>query len=443
MGFGAMIALLVISAVEAIRIQSESSRHTTEIYHRFVRKGEALAQIRRQLFLASIYTRDLFLRRQPDRVAVFQGQIARLQAESAVSISDLERLKSGDASVSELKADLSGLWAKLEWLATWADRADSQQGFDFIMREVVPRRNAAGELLNAYAEANQSALEDSEAEFNGSRRAAANRLLMMLAGTLGLGLVVAWVSLAYAANLERENDLRLQQATRARQESQHLSARLIEVQEAERKRLACELHDEIGQTLHALRLEISQAKAARDADAAGPSLDRARGLAERAVATVRNISLLLRPSVLDDLGLGPALQWLAEDFSRRTGIRCALADEGLQDSLPDSHKTCVFRVVQEALHNCAKHSGASCVRVLARQAADQLILEIEDDGRGFETGAEERPAGHEGLGILGMRERAAMLGGLFVLNSAPGRGTRLTLSLPLPGPADKDGATRC
>ena len=158
-------------------------------------------------------------------------------------------------------------------------------------------------------------------------------------------------------------------------------------------------------------------------------LERARALAERTVESVRNIALLLRPPMLDDLGLGPALQWQVEEFSRRCRIPCTLSEEGLADTLPDSYKTCVYRVVQEALHNCEKHSGAATARVLARQTPGRITVEIEDDGRGFQAGAGERLGG---LGILGMQERAAALEGTLELESTPGAGTKLTLSLPLP-----------
>ncbi len=434
LGFGAMTALLVFSAYEAFRIQSDESRNTTEIYRRFVQKGEALGQIRRLLFMASIYTRDLFLRPQPDRVAVFQSQIARLQTEADETLERLERLTGADASTSELKTQFDGLWAKLESVPSWAEGADARRGFDFIMREVVPRRNAAGDLLATYAEANQRALEAREAELSHSRRTTANRLLFILGISIGLGVVVASLSLVHAASLERQSDLRLKQVTRTRQELQQLSARLLQIQEDERKRLSCELHDEIGQTLHALRIEISQARALMQTDTAGAAarLEHARGLAEDVVGSVRDISLLLRPSLLDDLGLAPALQWLAEDFSRRCGIRCSLAEAGLPRELPDAHRTCVYRVVQEALHNCEKHSGASEVRVLARGEDGQLMVKIEDDGRGFEAEADRTPGGAGGLGLLGMRERATILGGSFTVDSVPGRGARLKLSLPLP-----------
>jgi signal transduction histidine kinase len=156
-------------------------------------------------------------------------------------------------------------------------------------------------------------------------------------------------------------------------------------------------------------------------------------LAGKTVQTVRDISLLLRPALLDDLGLTPALQWLLEDFERRSGVACEFSEEGVQDLLPDSVKTCVYRVVQEALHNCEKHAEASQVRVVVRQSADHIHVEMDDNGRGLELNTKGMPGRNAGLGILGMRERAARVGGVLALESSPGRGTRISLQIPLAG----------
>jgi len=145
------------------------------------------------------------------------------------------------------------------------------------------------------------------------------------------------------------------------------------------------------------------------------------------VQTIRNITGLLRPTLLDDLGLVPALQFQLEDFLRRSGIQVDFVEDAVADQLPDSVKTCVYRVVQEALHNCEKHSGARRVRVTVRQLPECLVTEIEDDGRGFEPGVKRVT----GLGLLGIRERAANAGGTLVIDSAPGRGARIALRIPL------------
>jgi signal transduction histidine kinase len=200
------------------------------------------------------------------------------------------------------------------------------------------------------------------------------------------------------------------------------------------------LHDGIGQLLTALRIEIShlghEGGELKAADR--ERLQRARALAEEAVRNTRDIALLLRPSHLDDLGLEAALQWQTEDFARRTGIECQFRAEGLDEDLPDAWKTCVYRIVQESLHNCEKHAAPKQVRVRMKQEAASLSLEVQDDGVGFEVDAKGAPLRAVGLGLVGMRERAAMLGGELHIASAPGHGTTVRVDLPisaLPGPS--------
>ena len=217
-----------------------------------------------------------------------------------------------------------------------------------------------------------------------------------------------------------------------------LSARLLTVQEEERKNLSRELHDGVGQTITALKMELGRLKAA-DSDLSTTRLDRARALAEEALRTIRNVSLLLRPSALDDLGLEAALQWHVEDFSRRTSIHgrldCVIDDD---QSLPEAVKTCVYRTVQEALNNCEKHAGASDVLVSVRQDSRGITVSIVDDGRGVQ----DHSRSDAGLGILGMRERASMLGGSFAFESEPGRGARVTFFVPVARSQAEDSVAR-
>jgi len=127
----------------------------------------------------------------------------------------------------------------------------------------------------------------------------------------------------------------------------------------------------------------------------------------------------------------PALQFQLEEFLRRSGMHCDFTEEGVADQLPDTVKTCVYRVVQEALHNCEKHAGATHVQLSVRQFPDRLVAEVVDNGKGFSIDAQGRPARSRGLGLLGSRERAVNAGGSLNIESAPGRGTRVTLTVPL------------
>jgi signal transduction histidine kinase len=210
-----------------------------------------------------------------------------------------------------------------------------------------------------------------------------------------------------------------------RRELEELSARLVEVQEAERRRIARELHDQVGQSLSALLVELGNLKAR----AAGPPeaarhLDVIRSLAEESVRSVRDMALLLRPSMLDDLGLVPALEWQAREVSRRSGMRVTVAAGSVREAdVPDEVKTCVYRLVQESLHNCVKHSQAKHVRVAVRQEQAGILLTVQDDGRGFD------PRSERGLGLLGMEERVRHLGGALRIESEPEGGTVITASL--------------
>jgi signal transduction histidine kinase len=427
-----MIALLLGSAVEAYRIQASVSAEHVRIYHRYVAEQEIVYRLRRALYAASLDARDFLLSRRPDRETTFQTQLEQLQVETEAALDQLERLPAPAEPASRLRANIREFLATIEPLLDWTEAMRARDGFDFVQQEVVPRRNAIGDLMRELTAASGRALEDAEAEFSATRRGAGRRLFLIVGVCLAFGIAVAAWSLAYSERVEHEKARQYRAVEQARVDLAQLSAKLLEVQEEERKRLSRELHDEIGQTLTALRIDISHAHAlaGSEAPAIAERLKRARLLAEKTLQTVRDTALLLRPSMLDDLGLGPALEWQAEEFTRRTGIPCEISENGHLDTLPDAHKTGVYRVVQEALHNCEIHARASRVRLSIQQAGDVLAIQVEDDGCGFR--ADENLRRSRGLGILGMRERAAGLSGALDLQSTPGRGTRLTLTIPVP-----------
>jgi signal transduction histidine kinase len=141
----------------------------------------------------------------------------------------------------------------------------------------------------------------------------------------------------------------------------------------------------------------------------------------------------LRPSVLDDLGVGPGLEWQGREFSRRTGIPVEVLVEGLPPDVPEAHRTCVYRVVQEALTNCARHAEAHRIRIALHTQAGRLCLTVQDDGRGVPPEIRDLRRGSSvGLGLLGIEERVRELGGTFSIHSQKGKGTLLQIMLPLP-----------
>jgi signal transduction histidine kinase len=431
-GYGAVIGVLILSAYEAYRIQDSVSRQHLEIYRHFVEQDEALATLRKDLWLAGNYVREFFINSTPAQTSQFRRQLEDLKKENEEALQVLEKAPHHQRVVPQLRASMAEFWRVIDPVPVNMMHASNLEEIDFLNREIAPRRGQLYNALRALTLADEQKLEDSEGEFADARRRAGRGLLAMLALGVLLSFLVARLSLRHAGNLERKAELHFAEVEHARHELKQLSARLLEIEEEGRRRLSRELHDEIGQTLALLQIEISHAISGSNTEARRTRLDRARDLAERTVQTVRNMSGLLRPALLDDLGLVPALQFQLEDFIRRSGIACEFVEHGVAESLPDTVKTCVYRVVQEALHNSEKHSGATRVQVSVRQSSDRLVAEIEDNGRGFPMDQQGRPSRSTGLGLLGIRERAGIAGGSLTIDSAPGRGTRIVLLVPVP-----------
>ncbi|MCC6393439.1 MAG: sensor histidine kinase [Bryobacterales bacterium] len=245
--------------------------------------------------------------------------------------------------------------------------------------------------------------------------------------SLGAGLLIALGSLAYILRLEANARVHLEQILRHRSELQELSARIVEAQEQERRSLSRELHDEVGQSLGALLVDTGRLASLvpPGEDSMRPLLNGIRERAEQLLREVRDISLLLRPSMLDDLGLIPALEWLARETSRQGGPEVEVVDENVSDDLNEDYRTCVYRLVQEALRNANRHSGARNVIVAVRQREGRILVEVRDDGKGFD------PSRMRGMGLLGMEERVQRFGGALRIESQPGGGTTVAADLPL------------
>lgn len=214
-----------------------------------------------------------------------------------------------------------------------------------------------------------------------------------------------------------------------------LTGKLTEIQEAERSQLARELHDEMGQALTAISMNLNVIRKELPAsylDACADRLDEACLLVAQTLEQVRELSLNLRPPMLDDLGLIPTLRWYVQRYSQRTGVSVQLNAVGLDERLPPEVETAFFRVLQEALTNVTRHAEATTVRLSLRKTEAGISAYIEDDGNGFDVGAvmdQNHPGA--GAGLVGMRERMILLGGRLTIHSEPGGGTRLHFAVPL------------
>lgn len=233
----------------------------------------------------------------------------------------------------------------------------------------------------------------------------------------------------------------LDQLERDAVEMQQLSRQILQAHEDERYRLARELHDEAAQALTSLLVHLRLLERSREPAEAQKRVQELRELTARALEDVRTVALDLRPTILDDLGLGAALEWRVDEMNKHGEMSATAAISGMESRLPPDVALALYRVAQEALSNAARHAQAAHVAVTLSGSPLQVTLEICDDGVGFdpnaaaadnqERNAEHNRSRHRGLGLLGMRERMRMIDGELTINSTQGKGTRIVAHAPL------------
>jgi signal transduction histidine kinase len=242
----------------------------------------------------------------------------------------------------------------------------------------------------------------------------AKESLVLLGGCLAAALICSWLTVRIAAELFRKVEWQAGELSR-------VSWHMLENQETTARRFSHELHDELGQSLAAVKANLA-AYAGPD----GARIEDTRRLVDEAIRNVRELSQLLRPTILDDFGLDASLRWLSERFAQRTGLEVVYNSE-FQERLADETETHFFRIVQEALTNVARHSGATRVAIELRRDKDRICLSLEDNGRGLET---SKNGGSNGMGMTGMRARARSAGGEMSVRSKPGEGVRIEVWAP-------------
>ena len=421
---------MTFTGLDAIRDLRRIQQRNEEIQTGFLERNQVLNQIRADAYLFGTYARDYLLDPEPGNAIRYAGELSRLRNEMEATLAGYKGLAMPveRAPLQDLSQGLAGYWTTLDPMFHWTPEQRREKGFVFLRDDVFPRRMRMLVLADQIQSINEQQMHaggQRVAELFGEFR---TRLSITLVVALALGGLLAAFSSRRILHLERQAAQRFQEVVEARGQLKSLSARLVQAQEHERRALSRELHDEVGQSLSASLIGLSNLSAAirsglrRQVD---DELDALRRLVEGTVSVVRNITLLLRPSMLDDLGLVPALEWQAREVSRQSQLLVRVDADGVSEDLPESFKTCIYRVVQEALHNVTRHASAVSVRIAVQQEPDQLRLSIEDDGCGFQM---QRT---RGLGLLGMEERVVNLGGVFQIASQPGAGTRITIALPV------------
>jgi signal transduction histidine kinase len=431
----ALAALLILIAASNLATRRKAQQINTQLdemhmLHRHI-EGQ-LRKVRSDVHLSGIFIRDYLLDNSQLTGPSYRARLIDLRKSTTATLEDLEPLvdpKVVDRIVS-LQEKLEDYWGAFGPLFEWDQSQKTALSSSFLRRQVLPRRDAVLNIAEVIEDLNNANLKEQRAAIAIQEYELHRFLTQTLWVSLCLGIGVAVAAVLRIRVLERRSEEQHERSEEAESEMRRLSQQLVTAQEEERKRLSRELHDEVGQALTALRMEIARAE--RLCPTSGTTLSaqlaECKHLIETLIHTVRNLSMGLRPSMLDDFGLGTALKWHAQDFTRRYQVMVNVALEGDLDRLPEPHRTCVYRVVQEALTNCARHANATQVGVSLRREAAALRLLIHDDGVGLQDQARNR----DGLGLLGIEERVKELQGFLSIHSTNGAGTTLCVEIPVP-----------
>ena len=318
------------------------------------------------------------------------------------------------------------------------EAADGERAEEIVGLELEPAGSKSGRVLERRrGERVDSLLDDPEVDYGPGRPIGARTGLYvpLIVRDRPIGVIVAHDKSGDDPRFTND-DLRLTEtfASRAavavdqsRQVATDALRRVVEAQELERRRLARELHDQTGQELTSVLLGLKALEDAPDSDARRQALENVRRQVLETLRDVRRLAVELRPKALDDYGLVPAVERLAESFSERTGIKLDVEVQLSEARFPSEVETALYRMVQEALTNIVKHADARQVSVVLTGGRGEITAVIEDDGRGFEVGVRS-----EGMGLDGMRERLGLIGGKLNIESRPGGGTTLVAKVPLP-----------
>ena len=428
-GFGGLLSIMALAGIDALRVLQQFRRSDDQIRRRYLSVNHVLNDIRSDVYVSGTYVRDYLLEPEPQRADGYRANLeqVRKHMQGALDSYGLQVAPAEMQQYTALRAELNDYWAILAPVFQWDAAERRRSGYSFLRDEVFPRRQNMLALAGRIDSLNEQQLDTGNHQVVSLLVSFQTRLLLTLLAALALGLGLALFTMRKILNLEGQARSRYVEVEEARTQLKELSARLVQAQEEERRSLSRELHDEVGQALSAVLVELrnlSVGLPARSEEQSRGHIETIKGLVEGTVRVVRNMALLLRPSMLDDLGLIPALKWQARECSKNTAIDVTVTAELDSDELPDEYKTCIYRVVQEALHNCARHSHASSVRIRVEQDQDRLLLNIQDDGRGFDV------RHTKGLGLLGIQERITRLGGTCHVHSQPGNGATLSVELP-------------
>ena len=435
-GFLVIFTVWLASTAYFTEHLAETQARSAAIHARHTRGQELLFAVRSQVLLGSICVRDALIEINQSLTGApsARDQLRSLQAQVSQELEQYRAIDSVNdgAAWKQLEDELRDYWdAAVRLVALGPDDRIAAQSR--LHTEVIPKRDGIAHLSDEIRQVMADNASREQRELSEANWQVRRRIWETTAVAVAVGVAIAILSTWYVRRLEATVREDHAEVARNRQELRHLSGRLVRAQEDERRAIARELHDEIGQALTAVDVELAVAERTLGTDGrAAAAIHEARTVTRRALGGVRDLSQLLRPSMLDDFGLPDTLKWYLRKFSDRTGVRTELVEDRLSDRLPIDVEVCVYRTIQEALTNVSRHAQATACRIFVQRLASSVIVTVEDDGVGLSPPGAGNTAARAGLGLVGIRERVSDLGGTFRIEGKSGKGTRLTIELPLP-----------
>ncbi len=431
LGLGVTLGLWLFTGYTFTKRIEDVERLSTGIAARYMRAQQQLATIRSQVLLSSVRVRDALL--DPSALDAHRAQIDAIHQTIVEALDAYEPMLGSpneQGQVVRLREEVNRFNETSLAVLDDATRHLPISVRDVLNRHLAPRREAAVNISEEIQTLNRLAFIRQQADIAEIHRVAARQSWRWLGWALASSIAVLLLATIYSVRLEGHLRAQMERGARTSRELHDATIKLMSAQEDDRRMIARELDDEVGQVLTAIKVELSLAQ--RELGQRGlpaQPVAEAQDLADGALRTVRDLSRLLHPSALDDLGLAAAIDASLRGLARRHDIKVDLSQNGLSDRLPRETEVAAYRIVQEALTNVARHSHAAHCRVRLDRLPAMLKVEIEDDGSGFDVAAavgEQR----RGLGLISIRERIAHVGGTLSVRSSPGRGTRLSAELP-------------
>jgi signal transduction histidine kinase len=432
-GFGVTFGVWLWSGYQLTARMTELETQTTDVNMRYMRAQELLASVRAQVLLASLSVRDALL--DPDastaRTYVKQFEDTLRLADEAMD-QYVPVLSSTDEKtrIDALRREISDFHRAMLAVLT-ADGATWRRDARALLRQTVaPRREVVMRVSDQVQALNRTAFVEQRNQTAALYGDAQRRTWLRLGGALAASLGIGLLAIVYAGRLEARLRRQRRRDLQLADDLHRLSGRITTLQEDERRAIARELHDEVGQALTAMRVGLALAQTSVDSPQATARIADARDVAETTLQRIRTLSHLLHPPMLDDLGLPAAIKSYLEDFAARHGIETHLQQQDMDTRLTPEVETALYRIVQEGLTNVAKHARARSCRVHLEGLMDSVRVTIEDDGAGFDSSIGRSPE-ERGLGLIGIRERVARLGGVFQIESAAGQGSTVMVEVPV------------